>query len=133
MGLNTNNVGEPSLLSYKLLKYIVSPPPQPPLLPHPTLYLQEFTNVLGSGDQKTYCCPFLGIFCFENQLLQSSQWMIKMLPVQCNAMRLVSKEENLKRQNYPKIHLTLLNSVQHPSTSQCHHPIFPLPLLCHLQ
>ena len=41
-----------------------------------------------------------------------------MLPVQCNAMRLVSKEENLKRQNYPKIHLTLPNSVQYPTSHQ---------------
>ena len=101
--------------------------PSPPPLPHPTLYLQEFTNVLGSGDQKTQCCPFLGMFCFENQLWHSSQWVIKMLPVQCNAMRLVSKEENLKRQNYPKLHLTLPNSVQHPTSHQATPPPYLPP------
>ena len=58
MGLNTNSVGEPSLPSYKLLKYIVSLHPSPPPLPHPTLYLQEFTNVLGSGDKKNLVLSF---------------------------------------------------------------------------
>ena len=147
MGLNTNIVGEPSLLSYKLLKYIVSLHPlfptlcplhpSPPLFPT-LLYIPKSLPISWVQEtRKLSVVLFLECFASKTNFLQSSQWVIKVLPVQCNAMRLVSKEENLKRQNYPKIHLTLPNSVQHPtshpSTNLRHHPIFPLPLLCHLQ
>ena len=98
MGLNTNNVGEPSLLSYKLLKYIVSPPPlsppsSPPYSISPRVYqclgFRRLENLVLSFSWNVFLRkPTFAVITVGDKNVTSSM---------CNAMRLVSKEENVSK------------------------------------
>ena len=117
MGLNTNNVGEPSLLSYKLLKYIVSLHPSPPFFPT-LLYISKSLPMSWVQEtRKLSVVLFLECFALKTNF---GSHLIKMLPVQCNAMRLVSKEENVSKN-------TKLSKTPPDSTQLCPAPHQPMP------